>query len=250
MPRNEVYGTASAAYRVRSGSASIEREATLRGVSTETASAPALERNWWVRAPAVLVASRAVFASLRDDSDDAVAARQDAIVSIAALGSISAILATSTARQLLNDFQVTTILIPVWAFIGGAFFTFIVWWAGGGLLYLACKRLGGLGSWRRSRHVLGLSFAPLALALLTFWPVRILVYGEDLFRTGGSDGHGAGAVAAWLFYGFVVWAIALYVIGVRTVHGWTWARSVAGVAFTAGIAAGLAVAVSVLYAFG
>jgi hypothetical protein len=32
------------------------------------------------------------------------------------------------------------------------------------------------------------------------------------------------------------------------VHGWSWTRSVAGVAFTALIAAALAVAVSVLYA--
>jgi hypothetical protein len=83
-----------------------------------------------------------------------------------------------------------------------------------------------------------------------YWPFRIAVYGEDLFRSGGADGHGAGEFAAWIFYGFVVWSLALYLIGVRTVHGWTWARAAAGVAFTAGIAAALAVAVSVLYAFG
>jgi len=47
-----------------------------------------------------------------------------------------------------------------------------------------------------------------------------------------------------------VWAVVLFLIGVRTVHGWTWARSLAGVAFTAGIAAALALAVSVLYAVG
>jgi len=47
-----------------------------------------------------------------------------------------------------------------------------------------------------------------------------------------------------------VWALVLFVIGVRTVYGWTWARSVAGVAFTAGIAVALAIAVGVLYAVG
>jgi hypothetical protein len=36
----------------------------------------ALERSWWLRAPAVLVAPRAVFVSLRDDSDEAMEARQ------------------------------------------------------------------------------------------------------------------------------------------------------------------------------
>jgi hypothetical protein len=40
------------------------------------------------------------------------------------------------------------------------------------------------------------------------------------------------------------------IVGVRTVHGWSWGRSVAGVGFASAIAAALAVAVSVLYALG
>ena len=55
---------------------------------------------------------------------------------------------------------------------------------------------------------------------------------------------------AWIFYAFLVWALVLLVIGVRTVHGWTWARSIAGVAYASGIAAALAVAVTLLYAAG
>jgi hypothetical protein len=97
--------------------------------------------------------------------------------------------------------------------------------------------------------VLAFASAPIALALFVYWPFRIAVYGVDLFRTGGPDGHGAGATTAWIFYGFVAWALVLFVIGVRTVHGWSWARSVAGVALTAGFTALLAVVVSVLYAF-
>ena len=65
---------------------------------------------------------------------------------------------------------------------------------------------------------------------------------------GGADGHGTGSLFAWVFYAFVVWAVVLLVIGVRTVHGWSWSRSLAGVGFATAIAAGLAVAVSVLYA--
>jgi hypothetical protein len=34
-----------------------------------------LERSWWLRAPAVLVAPQAVFASLRDESVEAIEAR-------------------------------------------------------------------------------------------------------------------------------------------------------------------------------
>ncbi len=54
-----------------------------------------------------------------------------------------------------------------------------VYWVGGGLLFGASRRLGSLGSWRRSRHVIALAAAPLALSLLTLWPVRILVYGAE-----------------------------------------------------------------------
>ena len=55
---------------------------------------------------------------------------------------------------------------------------------------------------------------------------------------------------AWVFYAFLLWALALLVVGVRTVHGWSWARSLAGVAYAGAIVAALAVAVSVLYALG
>jgi hypothetical protein len=90
--------------------------------------------------------------------------------------------------------------------------------------------------------------APVALALLVYWPVRIAIYGEDLFRFGGSDGATTGSVFAWVFYVFLLWSLALLVVGVRTVHGWTWGRSLAAVAFTAAIAGALAVAVTLLYA--
>jgi hypothetical protein len=202
-------------------------------VSTDTAAAPALERNWWLRAPAVLVAPRAVFASLRDDSDEAVEARQDAITAIAGLAGIAAMLATPTSRHLLNDFQVTTILIPVWAFFAGALYAFLLWWAGGGLLYLGTRRLGGLGSWRRSRHVLGLSLAPLALALLTFWPIRILIYGQDLFRSGGDDYGRSDTIFGGIYVGILAWCVLLLLHGVRTVHGWSWARTAGAIALAA-----------------
>src|SRR5205814_10567265 len=67
--------------------------------------------------------------------------------------------------------------------------------------------------------------APVALALFVYWPLRIAVYGGDLFRSGGPDADGAGEVFAWAFYIFPIWAVALLLIGVRTVHGWSWGRS-------------------------
>ena len=109
---------------------------------------------------------------------------------------------------------------------------------------MALRKLGSRGSYRRARHVLAFAATPIALALFVYWPFRIAVYGTDLFRTGGPDGRGAGDVTGWIFYGFVVWALVLLVIGVRAVHGWTWARALTatGIAVVAPVAAGLLLA--------
>ena len=194
-------------------------------MSTEAAPVSALERNWWLRAAAVLVAPRAVFVSLRDESAGAVESRQEPISAISGLAGIAGVLGTPVARHLLNDPSVSLALIPVWAFIGGGVYALALYWLGGGLLFAASRRLGSLGSWRRSRHVLGLAATPLALSLLTLWPVRIAVYGTDLFRTGGDDYGRGDAVFGAIYLAFVAWSVWLLVAGVRSVHGWTWLRA-------------------------
>ena len=205
--------------------------------SADTARTSSLERSWWLRAPAVLVAPRAVFVSLRDESDEAVEARQEPLLAIAGLAGIAAVLGSPVARQLLNDASFSVSLIPVWAFFGGVVYAVAVYWLGGGLLYGAARRFGGLGSYRRARSMLALSAAPLALALLTLWPVRIAIYGEDLFRTGGTDwGPGDRTFGGILYLAFA-WSAILLVIGVRSVHGWSWARSLGAVGLAAALPA-------------
>jgi hypothetical protein len=206
-------------------------------VAVETARASALERSWWLRAPAVLVAPRAVFVSLRDESEAAVEARQDPLIAIAGLAGIAGVLGTPVARHLLNDASFSASLIPVWAFLGGAVYAVAVYWLGGGLLHGAARRLGGLGSYQRARHVLALSGAPLALSLLTLWPVRIAIYGQNLFRTGGNDWGPGDRAFGGLFYLALAWCAVLLVVGVRSVHGWSWPRSVATVALAAALPA-------------
>ena len=205
--------------------------------TVETARPSALERSWWLRAPAVLVAPRAVFVSLRDQSEEAVEARQEPLTAIAGLAGIAAVLGTPVARQLLNDASVSVSLIPVWAFFGGVVYAVAAYWLGGGLLYGAARRFGGLGSDRRARHVLTLAAMPLALALFTVWPVRIAIYGQDLFRTGGADwGPGDRTFGGLLYFAFA-WSALLLVVGVRSVHGWSWGRSVVTVALAASLPA-------------
>jgi len=210
--------------------------------TADTARGSALERSWWLRAPAVLVAPRAVFVSLRDESEEAVEARQEPLTAIAGLAGIAAVLGTPVARELLNDASFSVSLLPVWAFFGGVVYAIAVYWLGGGLLFGAARRFGSLGSYRRARSVLALSSAPLALALFTLWPVRIAIYGQDLFRTGGTDwGPGDRTFGGLLYFAFA-WSAILLVVGVRSVHGWSWGRSLATVALAASLPALLVLA--------
>jgi hypothetical protein len=198
----------------------------------------------------VLQSPGSVFAALRDDSDEAAEARQDAAGAIVWLAGIAGVLATTVASTVRDDVQIDGSLFWVWAFLAGGLYGFTVYLVMGKVLHVALRRLGGRGSFRRARHVLAFAAVPIALALVVYWPIRIAVYGSDLFRTGGADGRGAGQLVAWIFYGFVIWSLGLLLVGVRTVHGWTWARSIAGVAWAAAIGVGLAVALTLLYAAG
>jgi len=205
--------------------------------SADPARTPALERSWWLRAPAVLVAPRAVFVSLRDESAEAIEARQEPLAAIIGLAGIAGMLGSPVARTLLNDPSMSESLVPVWAFLGGMVYALAAYWFGGGVLFGAARRLGGLGSYRRARSVVALASAPLALTLLTLWPLRIAIYGNVLFRTGGTDwGPGDRTFGGFVYFAYA-WSAILLLVGVRTVHGWSWGRSLATVALAAGGAA-------------
>jgi hypothetical protein len=192
-----------------------------------------LQRDWWLRVPAVLLAPTAVFAALRDESEPAVHARQEPIAAVVGIAGIAGVLQTSVARHILNEPGTSNVVVPVWAFLGGALYAIVLYWLFGALLYGAVRAFGSLGSYRRARHVLGFASAPLALSLLTLWPVRIGVYGSDLFRTGGDDFGRGDTVFGAVGYAFLAWTLLLVVLGVRAVHGWSVPRSLAAVALAA-----------------
>jgi hypothetical protein len=188
------------------------------------------ERAWLLRALLVLQSPRPVFAALRDDSDEAAEARSEPIIALVWLAGIAGVLATPVAGRVLDDVEIDSLLLAVWAFLGGGLFGAAVYYAGGGMLQLAGRALGTRGSYRRARHVLAYASAPLALALVLYWPIRIAIQGTDMFRTGGADG---GHVLADVFFVFVGWTLVLLILGVRTVHGWSWPRAAATVALAA-----------------
>src|ERR671930_301985 len=209
------------------------------------ATAPNEDRVWLARALLVLIDPRPVFAALRDDSEDAARARQEPILALVWLVGIGSILWTSVAGRVMDDPAFDGLVVAVWAFIGGAFYGLFGYFAVGAALYGGLRAAGSLGSYRRARHLLAFACAPLALSLV-LWPVRLAVYGGDVFRTGGSDQGAGNAVLVFREFGFVAWAIALLVVGTRTLHAWTWPRTLEGISLAVIITALVAVAVHVL----
>jgi hypothetical protein len=186
-------------------------------------------RDWWLRALLVLQRPRPVFVALREDSPESMADRSEPVLAIIILAGIAAVLTTSTAAHLLDDASNDAVNVAIWAFLFGGIYGTFGYWALGALLYGGSRALGSQGTYRRSRHVLAFAAAPLALSLI-IWPAKLALYGGDVFRSGGSDSGSGGRVFAGLMLVFSAWAAVLLVIGVRSVHGWTWSRAVAAAA--------------------
>jgi hypothetical protein len=196
------------------------------------------EPAWWLRVPLVLWAPRPVFAALRDDSTEAAEVRQEPLAAVVFLAGVAGVLMTSSAGRLLDRPEYDALVVFVWAVAGGALNGLGAYFLGGGALFLGASFLGGLGSYRRARHVLGFAAVPIALALL-LWPVRLALFGGDAFRAGGSDDGPAGSFLDALDAALVGWSCVLLAIGVRTVHGWSWPRALVAVAVALGVLGGL-----------
>jgi hypothetical protein len=176
---------------------------------------PSLQKEWWLRTFAVFQKPRLVFAALQDDSNDAAEARQEPVLALVVLAGIAGVLSTSLARRVLDDpvFSNSVVAVLSWAFIGGLVYGTIVFWLGGMLVHALASALRTGSSYRQARHLVAFAGAPLALSLVFVWPIRIAIYGDDLFRTGGSD-DGAGEVFFdLLILASYVWTFGLVALG-------------------------------------
>ena len=200
-------------------------------MTAQARAARSSEKDWWLRALLVLQSPRPVFAALRSTSDEA--ARQEPLTAIVLLAGVAGVLASPVAGRLLDDPALDGVLVAVWAFLGGGVYGIAVYWVAGALVHGASRALGAGATYRTARHLVGFALAPAALSLLLLWPVRVAVYGEDLFERGGADAGTGGAIFSWLAIAFFAWAVVLLAVGVRTVHRWTWLRSLAAVALAA-----------------
>jgi hypothetical protein len=138
-----------------------------------------------------------IFARLREDSPDEAADRTDVVAGLAFAAGVAAALAAGGDE--LRDLDALNSL--VWIFLTGLALGFVLYWILGSALAFTVRRLGGAGSPRRVRHVLAFSFAPLIPALLAWliWPPLLI--------------------------GLALLSLALLLVGLREVYGWSLARA-------------------------
>ena len=192
----------------------------------------ARDREWWLRTLAVFQAPRAVFAALRSEAPEDVEARQEPVLALVLLAGMAGVLVAPSTGRLLNESLVdnSMAVVAVLVFITGALYGTATYWIGGAALYVGLRGAGSKGSYMRARHVLAFAAAPLVLGLLFVWPVRIAVYGSDLFRSGGSD-TGTGNVVFEAILGAIgLWAAGLLVYGISVVERWSVVRSLVALA--------------------
>jgi hypothetical protein len=215
---------------------------TLRPVAAETLERrPEVspERAWWLRLPGVLVGPRSVFFALREDDPDDVGARSEPMLLVLWLAGAAAVLATPTAAALLDDQDYDAVLLAIWAFVAGGLYGAVGYFTFGFVLYFGLRLVGSLGGFRRARQLVGLSLVPMALSLLVLLPARLVLYGGDAFRAGGSDEGTGETVLLVLQLAFAAWSLGLLVLGVKVVHGWSWARTLGAVLAAAALLAAI-----------
>lgn len=194
----------------------------------DAASVELSQRAWGGRAFRVLRSPRSVFSALDEDRDEVAFARQEAVTALVFLAGIGGVLAAPATGRLLDDPAVNGLLIVVVAMVQGLIYGVFGYWLGGALLLLGTDFAGGVATYRQARHVLAFAAAPLALSLVTLWPLRVAVFGGDVFRSGGSDEGTLGKVFVLAELAFIAWSTILIVVGVRAALRLGWARALGG----------------------
>jgi hypothetical protein len=195
---------------------------------SETHGVPVGESEWWRRLPLVLYAPRAVFAELRDESREAADVRQEPLVALLFVAGISMFLSLVALEPPYEHYrELSGLTLTLQSILGGLLVGLSNFWLGGALVYLGARGLGATSGYRLARHITGFATAPFILALVLVWPVRLALYGDDLFRSGGSDDGTGGDVFRGIDALLLLWTLALVLIGIRETQRWPWSKTAA-----------------------
>jgi hypothetical protein len=204
--------------------------------------APNSQRAWWLRALMVMQNPRPVFEALRDESVEAEDGRAEPATALVFLGGMAAVLLAPAFGRLFDDYALDGLDVFVIVIFAGSVYGFFSYYVLGWTLSLGVKAMGSQARAKLCRHVLAFSLAPLVLSLAIVWPLRLAVYGGDVFRSGGADAGAGGQFLRWLCVACALWSLGLLVYGIRTVIRVDWFRAV-GASFFAVALVGLVLAV-------
>ncbi len=202
-------------------------------------------KEWWLRTLLVLAAPRAVFVALRDTSDTSVADRSEPILAITVLAGIAGIVWTRPMERVMDNPDVDWINAMILIYLAGALYGLVVYWAGGAILHWAVRSLGSTGSFRRNRQILAFAAVPIAASLVVEL-LRLAAYRSASLKTGGADSGAGGIAFGVVELGCAAWALGLVLLGIRTIHGWTWGRSVWALGSAVLLATALAVGLALV----
>ena len=76
-------------------------------------------------------------------------------------------------------------------------------------------------------------------SFLLVLPLRLAIYGGDTFSEGGADEGTGETVLLGLQLVFVAWSLALLLVGVKVVHGWSWSRALGALCAAAALVAAI-----------
>jgi hypothetical protein len=198
----------------------------------ETSERDSLDREWWLRTLAVFQAPRAVFAALRNDAPEDIEARAEPVLALVLLAGMAGVLLAPSTGRLLDESIVdnSMAVVAVLVFVTGALYGTATYWLGGAALFIGLRAAGATGSYLRARHILAFASAPLVLGLVFVWPVRIAVYGSDLFRSGGAGEGSTGNLVFEVILGAIgLWSFGLLVFGISVVERWSIVRALVAI---------------------
>ena len=184
-----------------------------------------MQREWWARALLVLWRPNEVFAALRSSDEEDEDARSEPILAIVFLAGIASVLGTNAFAHALDDFELDRLTLAVIGFIAGGVYGLVAYFVLGFLAFAGARAAGSRAPALHVRQLVGFAAVPLALTLLVVWPIRLALYGADVFETGGSDTGFGNHVFEALELGAIVWSLALVVLGMRAYHAWSLGRA-------------------------